>query len=398
MRSISFVSPQFIDDPWPSYAQFRTESPVWWAEEVRMYCVFRHRDIRTCLTSDDYTVTYPFRVSKQVFGETLLDLDGEKHKRLRRPLAGLLLGRHGNQAFRSVAEDTARETVAALRPGSRFDFVERLARRVPLRTTATFLGVPRPYWDSLLTQVEYLVGHLDGSSGEFAHADAVRAALHEELARLIREDASAGSMLGEIGGWVREGLLSLDEGVGLASLTLAAGFETSAGLLSNALVCMADHPGPAALAKTGGAPLRAFLSEVLRMEPPQHDTVRFAVRDTVLAGVEIPAGSALKLLLASGNRDPEVFADPDLFDPGRPVNGSLAFGHGAHSCLGMHIAAGAAEAFLGTLFARFPSLRIADHPRAVITGSTFRRPAKLFVELGSEGPASRNHQQGTGKQ
>lgn len=85
MRSIAFLSPDFLANPWPRYAHFREEQPVWWSDEIRMFCVFRHRDIRACLTSPDYTVEYPFRVSRQVFGETLLDLDGPRHQRLRRP-------------------------------------------------------------------------------------------------------------------------------------------------------------------------------------------------------------------------------------------------------------------------------------------------------------------------
>ncbi|MFF1508215.1 cytochrome P450 [Streptomyces sp. NPDC058326] len=385
MRSIAFLSADFLANPWPEYARFRAERPVWWADEIRMFCVFRHKDIRTCLTSTDYTVEYPFRVSRQVFGETLLDLDGPRHQRLRRPLAGLLLGQRDNIGFRAAAEDRARTAVAALRPDTELDMVRGPARTVPLTATATFLGIPPERHDWLLHTVEYLVSHLDGSSGDFARASALRAELEEYLLRLISTGAPARSMLGEVHSWVRDGRITAAEAVGLATLTLAAGFETSTGLISNALHCLARHPGHAAGAASDTGRLRSFLKETLRWEPPQHDTVRFARRDTTLAGVPVPAGSALKLVLASGNRDAEVFDHAEEFRPDRSTHGSLTFGHGSHSCLGTHIALDVAEAFIGALLARFPGLRAVDDPMPPITGSTFRRPQALRMWLGPKG-------------
>ncbi|MFF5789115.1 cytochrome P450 [Streptomyces sp. NPDC012693] len=385
MRSIAFLSPDFLANPWPRYAHFREEQPVWWSDEIRMFCVFRHRDIRACLTSPDYTVEYPFRVSRQVFGETLLDLDGPRHQRLRRPLAGLLLGRRDNVAFRAAAEERARTAVAALRPGTELDMVSGPARAVPLTATATFLGIPAERHDWLLHTVEYLVSHLDGSSGDFARASVLRTELEEYLVGLLTSGAPPRSMLGEVHTWVRDGEITTAEAVGLATLTLAAGFETSTGLISNTLHCLARHPEHAAAAAGDSGRLRSFLKETLRWEPPQHDTVRFARRDTTLAGVRIPAGSALKLVLASGNRDAEVFDHPEEFRPDRSTHGSLTFGHGSHSCLGTHIALDVAEAFIGALLARFPGLRAVDDPMPPITGSTFRRPQALRMRLGPKG-------------
>lgn len=248
MRSIAFLAPDFLANPWPRYARFRAEQPVWWSDEIRMFCVFRHRDIRACLTGADYTVEYPFRVSRQVFGETLLDLDGPRHQRLRRPLAGLLLGQRDNIAFRAAAGERARTAVAALPADTVLDMVAGPARAVPLTATATFLGVPAERHDWLLHTVEYLVGHLDGSSGDFGRASALRAELEEYLLGLITSGAPPRSMLGEVHGWVRDGEITAREAVGLATLTLAAGFETSTGLISNTLHCLARHPGHAAAA------------------------------------------------------------------------------------------------------------------------------------------------------
>ncbi|MFD4372966.1 cytochrome P450 [Streptomyces sp. NPDC058486] len=385
MRSIAFLAPDFLANPWPGYARFREERPVWWSDEIRMFCVFRHRDIRACLTGADYTVEYPFRVSRQVFGETLLDLDGPRHQRLRRPLAGLLLGQRDNVGFRAAAEQRARTAVAALSPDAVLDMVAGPARAVPLTATAAFLGIPAERHDWLLHTVEYLVGHLDGSSGDFARASALRAELEAYLLELISDGAPARSMLAEVHGWVRDGEITDREAVGLATLTLAAGFETSTGLISNTLHCLARFPEHAAPAAADGGRLRAFLKETLRWEPPQHDTVRFARRDTTLAGVPVPAGSALKLMLASGNRDADVFEHPEEFRPDRSTHGSLTFGHGSHSCLGTHIALDVAEAFIGALLARFPGLRAVDDPLPPITGSTFRRPRALRMWLGHEG-------------
>jgi cytochrome P450 len=374
VRRIDFLAPGFLDDPYPTYARFRAERPVWPSVEIGMVCVFRYADLRTCLTSPDFTVEYPFRVSKLVLGESLLDLDGPRHKRLRRLLAGLLQGREDNVEFGRAADAAAAAVVAGLRPG-RTDFVADVARVVPLAATAAFLGIPADGLEFVRPRLDYLLHHLDGSRGDVVLAAARRREL-EDYAGSLMPSAGPDTVLGRMGPLVRAGTLTHAEAVGSVLLVLAAGVETSTGLLSNMMWTLLRHPRWLPDAASGER-VRPVVREVLRWEPPQHDTVRFAARDTTLGGVPLPRGTALKLLLASGNRD---FPAGEEFDPARPVTPSLSFGFGAHSCLGTHLASRLAETLFPALLGRFPRPR-ADGPLPPITGSTFRRPVALPLML-----------------
>src|SRR5262249_44085077 len=146
---------------WSSFAHYRRTEPVLWAEPIQMYCVFGYADIKTCLTSPSFTVEYPFRVSRQVFGQTLLDIDGPVHTRLRRRLAELLLGRADNAPFVGSVEQCVRDAVdtASALPG--FDFVEHIGGRLPAQVTATFLGIPEQERGWVFSHLRYLLDHLD---------------------------------------------------------------------------------------------------------------------------------------------------------------------------------------------------------------------------------------------
>lgn len=383
MRSIDFLSPEFRDDPWPTYAHYREHEPVWWAESIQMFCVFRYADIRRCLTDKAFTVQYPFRVSRQVLGETLLDMEGPDHKRLRKLLAQALLGRTENAGFTDAVQRVVTDVFDELEGEETVEYLDRVAGRVPLLTTATFLGIPRSECARVSEQLGYLLRHLDGSKGNFAKASATRAELSEYVAGLLTgSDAPLpDSMIAQAAVWVREGTLTVREAVGLVLLTLAAGVETSTGLLSNGMVCFSRHPEWRERVIADPSLMPKVVREILRWQPPQHDTVRFAAEETELGGVRIPRGAALKLLLASGNRDAAVFTRAEEFDPLRPETNHLSFGHGLHSCLGTHLASRVAEIFFGLQFARYAGARVDEDPIPPITGNTFRHPTSLKVLL-----------------
>ncbi|MGX7825344.1 cytochrome P450 [Actinokineospora sp. 24-640] len=381
MRRLDFLT-EPDERMWASFAHCRATAPVLWAEPIHMFCVFGHRAIQTCLTSSDYTVEYPFRVSAQVFGRTLLDMDGPEQTRLRKVLGGLLVGRADNVPFAGIVDTAVAEVLDGLDDAGEtagVDFVERVGRGLPAMVTARFLGIPESERGWVFGHLRYLLDHLDGSSRDFAVATRLRREVADLAARLIADGgAPEGTVLARLRAEVAAGALGVADAVGLVLLVLAAGVETSTGLLSNTMATLARFPH---LRPADADGVARFVREVARWEPPQTDTVRFARRDTVLDGVDIPGGSALKLVLASGNRDEAVFVDGEVFDPDRPARPSLSFGHGPHSCLGTHVALGVATGFFTAFLARFPDAAVVG-PVPQIQGWTFRAPAALTVSTG----------------
>jgi cytochrome P450 len=149
----------------------------------------------------------------------------------------------------------------------------------------------------------------------------------------------------------------------IALLVLGAGFETTVNLISNAVGRLDEHPDERARCVADPTLWDNAVEEVLRHDSPVQLTGRTAVRDSTVAGVELPAGTTVLILLGGANRDPAVFADPDRFDVGRDnADDHLAFSLGAHFCLGAQLARLEARVALRELYARFPDLRVAGTP------------------------------------
>src|SRR5262249_19201731 len=117
-----------------------------------------------------------------------------------------------------------------------------------------------------------------------------------------------------------------------------AGFVTTTHLIGNGLTLLLDHPDAMAALRADPKLAPPYIEEMLRLEGPIHFMIRWSSADTEVAGVSIPAGSRILVLLAAGNRDPARFPDPNTFNPGRTDNQILSFGLGAHFCLGAALA------------------------------------------------------------
>ena len=141
-------------------------------------------------------------------------------------------------------------------------------------------------------------------------------------------------------------------------LLVNAGGDTTRNLLASGIQLLFDHPDQRArLAADLDGLLPTAVEEMLRYTSPVVDFRRTAMDDTVIGDQPIAAGDKLMVFYGSGNRDEEVFADPDLFDVGRDPNPHMAFGGGGpHLCLGLHVARIEIAEMLRELLTRLPDL------------------------------------------
>jgi len=155
--------------------------------------------------------------------------------------------------------------------------------------------------------------------------------------------------------------LSTDELISTCILLLNAGHEATVHALGNAVKCLLEHETPPdALAPQA---IDATIEETLRFDPPLHMFNRIAKEDVELFGHRFRRGDQMACLLASANRDPGTWPDPEIFDPARPVATNTSFGAGAHFCVGAPLARLEMKIALPALFARFPALRLAGKPK-----------------------------------
>jgi cytochrome P450 len=122
-------------------------------------------------------------------------------------------------------------------------------------------------------------------------------------------------------------------------LLATAGNETTRHTITHGLIALLEHPDQLARLRDDAEMFKPAAEEMLRWATPVHHFRRTATRETELAGTTIPAGAKVTTWLVSGNRDEEVFDDPDTFDVGRTPNKHMAFGPGGiHTCMGAHLA------------------------------------------------------------
>jgi len=179
--------------------------------------------------------------------------------------------------------------------------------------------------------------------------------------------------------------LSDGEVLAFALLLLAAGSGTTWKQMGITLLALLQHPEALAAAREDTAFLRDVVEEALRWTPTDPVFARFVAEDCELAGVEMPAGAIVHACLAAANRDPSRWERPDEFDPFRPLKPHLGFGHGPHTCLGMHVARMEMTHGIGALLDRFPGVRLdPDAPAPNIVGLYERGPDAVPVRLKGE--------------
>jgi cytochrome P450 len=153
--------------------------------------------------------------------------------------------------------------------------------------------------------------------------------------------------------------LTTEEIVATCNLLLIAGHETTVNLIANAILAMLRAPRYWAELAAEAGRASSIIEETLRYDPPVQLVGRIAAEDMTVGETAIPKGDTMMLLLAAAQRDPAAFERPDVFDPDRADSRHLAFGHGAHFCLGAPLARLEAKIALSAVATRFPSARLA---------------------------------------
>jgi cytochrome P450 len=368
-------------DPHPLLARLREHEPVSWLAALEGWLVTR-RDLAMQVMRDPATFTVDdARFSTgQVVGPSMLTRDGAEHRRHRDPFAGpfrrdAVLGR-----FAKLVEDETERLIDELQPAGSAELRRGLAGPLATVVATRTLGFDDADAGAVLGWYERIVaavtditaGRDPGSAGHEAYeqlAAAIDPALDRDPSVSLLADAASAA-----GGLERERVISN------AAVLLFGGIETTEGMIANAVWHLLSHPDQLALVRADPGLIANAIEESLRLEPAAAIVDRYATADTQLAGAAIGLGDLVRVSIAAANRDPSVFADPDRFDVTRPdARRHVAFAHGPHVCIGMHLARLEAQTAISRLLERLPALRLDPaHPTAP-RGLVFRKPPELRV-------------------
>ncbi|MFB7918189.1 cytochrome P450 [Streptomyces sp. NPDC056061] len=310
--------------------------------------------------------TDPFYGSPALPG-WLVDMDAPHHTRLRRRLMGWFTVRRTGALAPRIEEIVEERLDAMARLGGEgepVDLVEQFALPVPSLVICELLGVPYAERADFQRNSATLF-QLDATAEQAATAMRELDAFLTDLAE-HRRRSPGDDLLSEL---ARGDDLSTAEVAGAGALLLSAGHETTAGSLGLGVFALLSHPDQLARLTADPALAANAVEELLRYLTIFHFGVpRSPLEDLDLAGHRLRAGESVTVSLSTANRDPSRFEDPDHLDVTRPASGHLAFGHGAHQCIGQHLARTEMKIAFPALFARFPGMKPAIPPSQVLRG------------------------------
>ncbi len=352
----------YARDPYPVFAWMRREAPAYFDEHNGLWGISRHADVKAIGRDPDRfssaggsrpdTGALPF----------MIDMDAPEHRRRRR----LVSEGFTPAAVRDATpwlERICDEIIDAVCEKGECDLVTDVAAPLPLIVIADMLGFPPEDRGLLLEWSDTLLLSQSGAPEALARAtDAFvqwKGYISERMAER-RASGETGDLVGTLVHAEVDGeRLDDDAVVHELLLILIGGDETTRHVISGGMEALLQHPEQFAALRDDPDLIPGAVEEMLRWVSPIKNMNRTATCDVELHGRTIRRGDKVLLLYPAANRDETVFVDPDTFDIRRHPNDHLAFGFGAHLCLGNRLARAELTAMVGRLVHRLPDLALA---------------------------------------
>jgi len=405
-------APGFAADPYPTWRAWQAAAPVHWSTEFLggAWVVTRYADVQMVLRDPRFAArrtgawlaAEPDKEARharfrQLFARAMLFLDEPDHARVRRalqqafsPAAMRELSGHAEREAGALCDD-----VAGM---ERFDFMARVARPLPARVIARWMGLEDIRQDTFMAWSEALATFIgamqptrtqmqDAQDSLIAMAGALEGVL-DERRHHPRDDLVGALLKAEAEGLLQAG----PEVVAQCAMLLFGGYETTRNLLGNGLNALLRDRAQWLRLQAEPTLLPSAVRELLRFDTPVQYTARRVTTDLVLHGTRLRRGDAVMVVIAAANRDPQVFSNPDVLDVGRRGGSGVSFGSGAHVCIGAALTQIEAQAVFRTLLQRYPALALDDAPGVAprhpdwVANSVYRGLASLPLRNSGETP------------
>ncbi|WP_437627877.1 cytochrome P450 [Sorangium sp. So ce1151] len=373
-------APGYTEDPYPVYARLR-EAPVRYWEEGHGWIISRHNEIQAVLRDSRFTADRAAWAHAAAFGvgsipeveelnrHGLFSLPDRDHARVRKLVSPALTPR-AVERLRPMVQAIVDERLDAFAGKGVIDLVHDFSEHIPVRVISSMLHIPQRhdaafhrFADSAVKQLfmmlmtpeeiqRMVVGIREGM------------AMLDEVIEERRRNPIEGDMLTSLIQSEEQGdRLSKPELVSLVSALLVGGSETTVHLIAFMVLNLLKRPELLAEVQRDPELMKGVVDEVLRFDNfGKFGTFRYATEDVELGGARIAKGEMVVLFFSAALRDEAAYPNPDKFDPRREAAGSLAFGGGAHYCIGANLARLEGQVAVNSLLRRFPGLKIESQP------------------------------------
>jgi len=355
--------------------------------------LLRYKDIHSVLMNPKDWLSY---IVGDGFGAAvdnmlLTAMDGEEHDKFRatlaKPFMRTEIRKLVDTLIRPVVMD---EFINKLRPNGKADLVRELALPFPIRAIYAYFGFPHDA-DLLSNLASWAIQVVAAPQADpelaaitVPQSMVAGQSMYDTVMPIVKAYRARGEMRADILGHMMqveyEGRQFSDDEITLfiRMLLLAAG-ETTTRSFANMMVQLLENPDVLEEVRADRTLIPKTISETMRRDPTAGAVARIAARDMEVGGVAIPKGTAVLLSIASANRDPEAYENPDRLWLKRPMRPLLSFGFGPHMCMGMHMALAEMEVALDAML-DLPNLRFDPaYPHPEIRGLNMRGPDAIHV-------------------
>lgn len=374
-----FFGTRAIQDPYPLYDRLRAAGPVHRVGDSGFYLVCNRDAITEVVSrpadfSSNLTATMTYTADggvaafpmDKVGGRThiLVTADDPVHAAHRKLLLSQFTAKRV-RAFEPLIAEIFEKLWATGIVDGRIEWMDAVANRLPMMVVARLIGVPDDDADQLAHWGYASTQLLDGlmSTDELAASMTAITDLSAYIVEQLRDaaDHPRDDLVSELAGACRTGVIDQFTAQLILVSLFSAGGESTASLLGTAVGMLTGKPDVQRRLREHPELMGAFVEETLRLEPPFRAHYRHVLRDTRVAGVDLPADSMVLLLWGAANRDPAHVEAPDEFRLDRPtIKGHLTFGKGVHFCLGAPLARLEAMTVLPMLLERTTRLEAAE--------------------------------------
>ena len=370
--SQSPTEPAFVQNPYPKYDEIRGHLCVW--KDYEMPSIFSYNEIDKLFkykvlgreAIKKYEVSIPERLQPfyDIEAHSMLELEPPRHTQLRKMVLHAFTTRR-IAALGPEIESLCNNLIDNF-PSDPFDILATYATQVPVIIIARLLGVPESMAPQLLQWSNDMVMMYQARRTPELEDRAVQSAIafSSFMATYIekRRNDPADDLISHLIAAEEDGKrLSRDEVITTCILLLNAGHEATVHTLGNGIKALIEHGADPKWFAT--ETIAGTVEEILRYDPPLHMFTRYVYDDVEIDDHVLKRGDQIALVIGASGRDPNRWANPNLFDPTRTTQKNHAFGAGIHFCLGAPLARMEMQIALKTLFDRHPRLRITAPPK-----------------------------------
>jgi cytochrome P450 len=350
-------------DPYPVFRRLREEAPLYYNETYEFYALSRYDDVERGLVDRDTNISGRGGILELIKANiemppgVLIFEDPPTHT-IHRALVSRLFTPRQMQALEPKIREFCVENLDRLAGAGGFDFVADFGAQMPMRVIGMLLGIPEQDQEAVREHADANLRTRPGEPQRFSE-NFVDGEMFAEYIDWRAEHPSDDIMtqllhaeFEDETGTTRR--LTRAEILTYVTVVAGAGNETTTRLIGWAGKVLAEHPDQRRELVEDPSLIPNAIEELLRYESPAPHVGRYVARDVEHHGQVVPAGSAILFLVGSANRDDRRYPEGDRFDIHRKVGQHLAFGYGAHYCLGAALARLEGRIALEAVLERFP--------------------------------------------